>query len=566
MKKSIKFLAAVAAVAGVAVSCERDIDNGQSASKHLVSFTASAPETRTAFGDMADNKYPTLWEGNEKVLIFTAAGETAEAAAEGAGKSTSFNNVAIGEADTYYAVSPASATVDGTTVEIPAVQSAAEGSCDAAAQILFGCGEADDTADNVALAFKHVTAYGKLSLDGLPENAGELKAVTLTTGKTALAGTYTLTTDGEIAVSEGVNSLTVAADGEGDIWFACAPADLSDDELTVALEYEKFKYVKAIPSVKLTAFEAGKILGFGVKMESKPVVFDVEKLELLHSLSEPSYTLPLKETGYELTSSNDEVATVADGVVTFVKYGTVDIVAKIDETYSEIITLEIPAGYYNDYNNLDIWAKTPNHTGAVVTTEFNADTNETYLKVVPQDGSKYRADLVRSHKYDQTYTYLNRSEYPIICLRFDDLGDNVFGDKKASGRSIFIDTNYGVVDNGTAYDKDYRDWFGRIGGSGSNNWTKKYVCSDNSAIAYWDLNGKDMQNAPANPDNNNDKKLPENTVVRFDVFQLGYADIAGFSTVEDAAYRFFWFKTFKSVEEMEAYLNEWSAETQITFK
>lgn len=552
MKKSIKFLAAVAAVAGVAVSCERDIDNGQSASKHLVSFTASAPETRTAFGDMADNKYPTLWEGNEKVLIFTAAGETAEAAAEGAGKSTSFNNVAIGEADTYYAVSPASATVDGTTVEIPAVQSAAEGSCDAAAQILFGCGEADDTADNVALAFKHVTAYGKLSLDGLPENAGELKAVTLTTGKTALAGTYTLTTDGEIAVSEGVNSLTVAADGKGDIWFACAPADLSGDELTVALEYEKFKYVKAIPSVKLTAFEAGKILGFGVKMESKPVVFDVEKLELLHSFEEGSYELPMAASSYTLTSSNEDVATVSGNVVTFVKYGTTDIIAQIDDTYSEIVTLNIPAGYYAD-KTMKNWALNTDHVKNGATMEEKiSDKGEHYWFVTPyltgDVGNKTgRGDFMHSQG-KQPHIYLS-GKYPILCFRLDDVNDY----EGKYSRNINIDTSGTAVN---PVNDDEKSFSGNL--QDNNQWRRKYNCSDGSAIIAYNILKQKFRNAKRN--------MVEDDIVDFGTFQIKYADIKTPEKAEDVTYRIFWFYTFEDVESMEAFIANWSEETGITYE
>ena len=123
-------------------------------------------------------------------------------------------------------------------------------------------------------------------------------------------------------------------------------------------------------------------------------------------------------------------------------------------------------------------------------------------------------------------------------------------------RNITFDTS-GNIEDGTKYS----------GGIGSNNnkWKKKYKCSDGSAILVYDLATQGFGKSDGT------NLLPEGTVCTFATFQLKYADIR-YSDKHDypddpgVHYRMFWFHTFQSEDALNAYLNEWSTETGITFE
>ena len=101
---------------------------------------------------------------------------------------------------------------------------------------------------------------------------------------------------------------------------------------------------------------------------------------------------------------------------------------------------------------------------------------------------------------------------------------------------------------------------GMVGG-GDNRWSKKYKCSDDSAILVYDLTSKGFGG------NSEDKILPEETDMTCETFQLKYADIKSSEpfTPDDIKYRMFWFCTFSSESEMKAYLDDWSSKTGITY-
>lgn len=299
----------------------------------------------------------------------------------------------------------------------------------------------------------------------------------------------------------------------------------------------------------------------------QPIGIKLGEVETLHSMSEPSYTIPF--TTYpevstlsliEWSSSDESVAKVNGGVVTFVKYGNVTITGKCtaDEAAPEgyastvNIQLNIPAGYYNEHH-IDpnqLWWTVPNTAGATATRKQDPQTGEYYMHVIPgvQNADNWRGDLRRGPTNTELI-YLAPSSYPILCFRFDDAID-----KGAANRSIFVDTNNGYVDNSGSTE---RIWSGRIGGGGAQKWAKKYTCSDGSCIIFFNIAEQSWQNGG---------NLTENAVAVFNVFTLGYADVRTFATAEDASYRFFWFHTFQSEAELNKYLNDWSARTGITFE
>ena len=238
-----------------------------------------------------------------------------------------------------------------------------------------------------------------------------------------------------------------------------------------------------------------------------------------------------------------------NGVVTFKKYGSVTITATCPEgdepgegfAKSVEFTLNIPAGYYNDVfkngSNL-LWDRANN--GQIIT--WKEGGMENYVEIVPyqQNATKARGDFKRT----QT-TYISK-DFPILCFRFDDFVD--MGIAGISKRNINLDTS-GNSEDGTKFS-------GNFGGS-NNKWKTKYLCSDGSAIFIYDLDTQTFATGGA---------FPDGTVGTFSTFQIKYADIETAPDASSLMYRFFWFKTFQSEEDLNTFLNEWSAETGITYE
>ena len=288
----------------------------------------------------------------------------------------------------------------------------------------------------------------------------------------------------------------------------------------------------------------------GIRITNAPGQNDV------FSISDLSFTAEFETVPAECTqslitwtSSDESVAAVSGGVITFKKYGSVKITATCPEgddpgegfSKSVEFTLNIPAGYYNDVfadgKNL-LWDRANN--GQTVT--WKEGGKENYVEIIPyqQNATKARGDFKRT----QT-TYISK-DFPIICFRFDDFVD--MGIEGISKRNINLDTS-GNTEDGTKFS-------GNFGGS-NNKWKKKYLCSDGSAIFVYDLDTQTFATGGA---------FPDGTVGTFSTFQIKYADIEAAPDASSLMYRFFWFKTFQSEEDLNTFLNEWSAETGITYE
>ena len=272
------------------------------------------------------------------------------------------------------------------------------------------------------------------------------------------------------------------------------------------------------------------IMPLGIRLDNAPSTDDIfsvsdQTFKVEFTTNPASCTL----SQIDWTSSDETVATVENGVVTFKKYGTVRISAICPEdgeagdgfAKSAEFTLNIPAGYYNDVfadgANL-LWDRANN--GQTVTWK--------------------EGDFKRT----QT-TYISK-DFPILCFRFDDFVD--MGIAGISKRNINLDTS-GNSEDGTKFS-------GNFGGS-NNKWKTKYLCSDGSAIFIYDLDTQTFATGGA---------FPDGTVGTFSTFQIKYADIETAPDASSLMYRFFWFKTFASEADLNAFLTEWSAETGIKYE
>lgn len=273
MKKH--FLLGLTAVAAMCLfSCNKE-NLSPSESTQTITFTALTPDTKTHFGEKTGNAYPTLWTGNEQVAVSYNGGAKTTASVSGSGKSASISAETVVDGNAtehkFMLASPAAAITkfgsDGDIYfTIPSVQTPGEGTCDEAAQIIYATASctAEQLNSNISLTFKHLTAYGNMSVV-LPEGAGKVNKIELLTAATGLTGSYGYIYS-EIAPEAEESKLTILTDKTTGIFFACAPADLNGKNLVVTVTTDKGVYEKDIDlNGKKLSFTAGKVSKFTVK-------------------------------------------------------------------------------------------------------------------------------------------------------------------------------------------------------------------------------------------------------------------------------------------------------------
>lgn len=273
MKKH--FLLGLTAVAAMCLfSCNKE-NVRPSESTQTITFTALTPDTKTHFGEKAGTTYPTLWTGNEQVAVSYNGGAKTTASVSGSGKSASISAETVVDRNAaehkFMLASPAAAITSldsGGDIyfTIPSVQTPGEGTCDEAAQIIYATASctAEQLNSNISLTFKHLTAYGNMSVV-LPAGAGKVNKIELLTAATGLTGSYGY---GSLGLMEDVkkDELTILTDKTTGIFFACAPADLNGENLVVTVTTDKGVYEKDINLTdKTLSFKAGKVSKFTIK-------------------------------------------------------------------------------------------------------------------------------------------------------------------------------------------------------------------------------------------------------------------------------------------------------------
>lgn len=328
MKKH--FLLGLTAVAAMCLfSCNKE-NVRPSESTQTITFTALTPDTKTHFGEKADTAYPTLWTGNEQVAVSYNGGAKTTARVSGSGKSASISTETVVDETAaehkFMLASPAAAITSFDKsgdfyFTIPSVQTPGEGTCDEAAQIIYATASctAEEMNSNISLTFKHLTAYGNMSVV-LPEGAGKVKQIELLTAATGLTGSYGYIYS-EIAPEAEESKLTILTDKTTGIFFACAPADLNGENLVVTVTTDKGVYEKDIDlKDKNLSFKAGKVSKFTVTgFEMKALV--TESWNLVTDAS----TL---KVGDELVIASNEKGVVAGNI-------SDDYLSKVTSTFSE---------------------------------------------------------------------------------------------------------------------------------------------------------------------------------------------------------------------------------------
>lgn len=284
MKTTFSTFALLASAAVLSVSCNKEADNTQDTIlKHVVEFTAETADSRTAFGEKnGENAYPTLWTAEDKVHVWSDTDYSASSAdvtpsADGrtARFSATLTAPEAGQTACYNAITTNKGRLYSRSKEydiaIPAAQTPTAASCDSAAQFAFATsGEVGAEATNISLHFTHITAYGKFSIKNLAADAGAVSSVSVS-AESPLAGSFEVYyKESPMRLKAGrsaVSKITIATSSLDDIWFACAPADLSGTTLEIKVSAEGGDYTKKIDLTgKTLKFEAGKVSEFAVDM------------------------------------------------------------------------------------------------------------------------------------------------------------------------------------------------------------------------------------------------------------------------------------------------------------
>lgn len=279
MKKISKALLFIAVPAVAAVSCAKEnIQPTQSGETLMLTFNATAVETKTVFGEKSGNSYPTLWTTNEQVAVSYNGGElmTTDITPSSDDKSASFTlgieKEAGAQIHKFVAVSPAASVTDvdkqdnSFYVYIPSIQTPLSGSCEEKAQLIAASKEySDEEFDNhVELNFKHISAYGNMSVI-LPSDAGTVESVSLSADYD-LTGhfNYSFSND-ELLALDAVKTVTIKTNKTDGLFFAVAPVDLSGKKMTVTVTTNKGVYTKEIDlSGKTLKFVVGQVSKFAV--------------------------------------------------------------------------------------------------------------------------------------------------------------------------------------------------------------------------------------------------------------------------------------------------------------
>lgn len=279
--KKLTYIIAIATSVLAMASCQKEQNVTNSDDLTVVSFSTSEIQTKTAFGDKtAEGKYPTLWTGDEKIGVAYNGGSVNKENITSStdGKSASFEIAFAQDANAtshnFYVISPAEAFLgmnkDGAkgNIQINASQTPGEGTCDPAAQVIAASHKSETFDTQVNLAFSHVTAYGNLSIV-LPEGAGAVSNISLT-GSKNIAGRFYCDFNGALSENSASSTISLLTNKVSDIFFACAPADLSGGKLDITVTTENGTYEKSIDLTgKTLKFESGKISKFTVNRFTK---------------------------------------------------------------------------------------------------------------------------------------------------------------------------------------------------------------------------------------------------------------------------------------------------------
>lgn len=408
--KLIKSVFAIALVASAFAACQRIEDTQDFSTSKTVSFTANALETKTAFGEADGTSYPTLWTKNDQkvaVSLNFGSSKSAEITPSADYKTADFS-VEIDDDEsgdyTFYSVSPADAVVSiskdyqSWNVTIPSSQKPLATSVDESAQILVAATDPFTLFPAaVAMTYKHLTAYGKMTLKNLELGDAEITSIALTASENWSGRWYYYPETDEVSSQAGSSStITLETDATEDIWFACAPVDLAGKTLKITVNTTNGPIVKEITFRDNAQFESGTINKFAVDMdgigfeESKvyTLVTDLNDLtedsEVIIAAADANYAMSTSQNTNNrgqasVTKSDDTITDPGDDVqILTLKKGSED----------NTIAFSTGNGYLYAASSSSNWLRTQASIDA--NASFSAEMTDNGVVVLTAQGSNTR--------------------------------------------------------------------------------------------------------------------------------------------------------------------------------
>ncbi len=246
-------------------------------------------------------------------------------------------------------------------------------------------------------------------------------------------------------------------------------------------------------------------------------------------------TVPADATMSQLqwTSSDETIATVEGGNVSFKGFGEVTITATCPESlHSSSVKLNIPCGLlretFHNASHYSIYNASQSGNGTSSSHEWHDGclTITTYTV----NATTQRADL----KWWDTPAVIHAGNYPVIAIKVDDVKE-LYRSEGVTQRNINFDV-VGTSESGADY---------KALGNGNNKYSGDLKCSDGSHVFIYDLSTVSFGTGGL---------APTTESISFRTFQLKYADI---KTIDrQITYNLYWLQTFKSVDDVKKYVQE----------
>ena len=234
------------------------------------------------------------------------------------------------------------------------------------------------------------------------------------------------------------------------------------------------------------------------------------------------------------SSSDESIATVEGGVVTFNQDGTfgdVTISATCPTTgASSATTLRLDAGLVRELfrNEQNVTWRDAKQSGNNTSTATEWHDGYVTVTTYKQNDTAQRAGF----KCQSAKTWLHAGNYPIFAIRMDDVAD-LYKSKGCTARNITLDAV------GKAGDTDFK---GGLDGN-NNKWLHDYKCSDGSHVFIYDLSTQKWATGGV---------LPTTSVATFTAMQFKYADMK--TLTEQVTYNVYWVQTFRTIEDLQQYI------------
>lgn len=386
---------------------------------------------------------------------------------------------------------------------------------------------------------------GAITVNDVVFTAPEAVAGVFTADLTGDSPTFTPDESASSAVT-----LTVADGGEiaagesADFFIAVKPFTASaGSKLKIAVN----GYEKEVTTTADIAFKAGIIKKVNFSYNPEIVIGQEYSSASGYECALNEQSLSLSVTvpdGFDASavvweSSDEDVATVDGGTVTYKGFGTATITASLPGVRSGSIDLSIPCGLIREtfHNSAHYCAYDAEQSGNSTSTshEWNDGYLEitTYLQSNTAGEEQQRADI----KWYCTPLYFHAGNYPVIAVKMDDVQELYSSLGTITQRRINLDAR--MTDGSSV------EYSGNLGGD-NNKYLGDLKCSDGSHVFIYNLATQKFKNATST--------VPTDGTLTVKTFQFKYADIK--VAASQLTYKLYWIQSFKTVEDVKAYVTK----------